>query len=327
VSEALKAARLATCEGIDVDLFVADFGLVRTPAVYATGNVVMSRFGTNYPALIPVGTTVLSNDGSLSFTVIADTANALFSADLQGYTVGLGVASASVPVTATQGGAAYNVQAGTLSLVASSIPGIDGVTNPTAFGNGRDAESDDALKARFVQYIAGLSKATLAAVGAEIAGVQAGLTYSIFPNSDPHGNFLPGNFVVTVDDGSGNPPRALLDSVYAAVDQVRALAETFSVQGPTIVQVTISMTISVSAGVDKPTAQLLVANAIRNYVDNLAVGAALSFNIISKIAFDVLPTGQISDVSQLLVNSQFGDAATVNPGQSGVVRVAQVVVN
>lgn len=323
----LKAARLATCEGDDVDLFVADFGLIRTAAVYATGTVTMSRFGTNFPALVPVGSTVLSNDGSLAFSVTADTSNPSFDAGLQGYVVPLGVTSVNVPVMAAAGGVAYNVQAGTLALLSSSIPGIDTVTNASAFGNGVDAESDDALKARFVQYIAGLSKGTLAAVGSAISAVQPGLTYSIFPNSAPNGSFLPGHFVVTVDDGSGDPAQSLLDSVYSAIDAVRAVAETFNVQGPTIVPVTISMTITVASGVNKDTARGLVSDAVRAYVDSLAVGASLSFNIISKIAFDVQPTGQITDVSQLLVNNAFGDAATVNPGQSGVVRLTQVVVN
>jgi hypothetical protein len=276
---------------------------------------------------VPVGTTVLSNDGSLSFTVIADTTNPSYDAALLGYIAPLGVASVSVPVQAAVGGAAYNVNAGTIALLSSSIPGIDTVTNPAAFGNGRDAESDAALKTRFVEYIAGLSKGTLLAVGAAVASVQPGLTYSIFPNSDPNGNFLPGHFVVTVDDGSGNPQQSLLNEVYAAVDTVRAIAETFSVHGPTIVPVTISMTIAVAAGVDKPTAQGLVVAAIQSFVDNLAVGAILSFNIVPKLAFDVLPAGQITDVSSLLVNGKFGDAATIDPGQSGVVRVTQVVVN
>lgn len=325
--QVLNAARLSTCEGSDVDLFVGDFGLTRTAAVAATGHVTLSRYGSNFPALIPVGMAVLSSDGALTYYVTSDPTHGLWNAALNGYQVGIGVTDATVPVQAAAGGVASNIQSGGIALIASSIPGIDTVTNANPLSNGRDAETDDALKARFVQYIAGLSKATTAAVGAAITSVQPGLTYNIFANVDPSGNALPGHFVITVDDGSGDPPQTLLDAIYTAVDAVRAITETFNVQGPTIVQVVISMTITVAAGVNKAVAQGLVAEAITSYVDNLGVGAILPFNLVSKLAFDVLPSGQIVDVSSLTINGQFGDAATVDPGKSGVVRVSQVVVN
>ena len=115
------------------------------------------------------------------------------------------MASISVPVQANVPGVAGNVGAGTISLLASGISGVDTVTNPVAFATGIDAETDDAARARFGQFIASLAKATAQAVGAAVAGVQSGLLYQVVRNS-PRG----GTITVYVDDGSGAPSAALL---------------------------------------------------------------------------------------------------------------------
>jgi uncharacterized phage protein gp47/JayE len=92
-------------------------------------------------------------------------------------------------------GAAGNVQPGTISLIASAIPGIDTVTNALAFTNGENAETDAAFRARFQLYIAGLSKATSAAVDSAVAAVQDGITYVVLENQSTTGAYQPGNFV------------------------------------------------------------------------------------------------------------------------------------
>ena len=64
-------------------------------------------------------------------------------------------------------------------------------------------------------------RATPVAVGYAISSLQQGLRYTIAENVDTSGAARMGNFVVTVDDGSGNPPSSLLGTVAAAVDAVR----------------------------------------------------------------------------------------------------------
>ena len=217
ILEVLQMTRAATSNGTDLDSWMADFTLTRLPAVSANGIVTFSRFAPVSSALVPVGTTVRTADGSQSFNVIADTTNAAYSAAQGGYLLASGYASVDVPVTAATPGTAGNVQAGTVSLIVSALPGIDTVNNAAAFQGGLDAESDAALRARFQNFLSSRSRATTAAVAYAIASIQQGLAYTIQENVAPDGSVRMGCFIVTIDDGTGFPPSSLLTTVSSAV--------------------------------------------------------------------------------------------------------------
>src|SRR5208282_4965010 len=109
-------------------------------------------------------------------------------------------------------GSAGNVLANTISLIATAIPGVDLVTNQAATQSGLNAESDAAFRLRFQNYLQSRSRATISAVGYAICSIQQGLDFVIAENVDPSGARLIGSFVITVDDGSGYPPPALLST-------------------------------------------------------------------------------------------------------------------
>ncbi len=54
---------------------------------------------------------------------------------------------------AAQSGAGSNVQAGTITVLTTPIPGVDLVINAAPMAGGDDPESDAALRARFTLYI------------------------------------------------------------------------------------------------------------------------------------------------------------------------------
>ncbi len=155
----LQVTRAATSVGSDLDTWMADFGVVRETAVAATGSVTFSRFSVGQTALIVPyynadgttnvnGVTVKTADGTEIFGVATDSTNALWNAGQGGYLVPAATASATVLVQAQSVSSQGNVGAGTISLLASGIAGIDTVTNAVAFTNGIDAETDAAFRAR-----------------------------------------------------------------------------------------------------------------------------------------------------------------------------------
>ena len=101
-------------------------------------------------------------------------------------------------------------------------------SNTRPLQNGLNAEFDDAFRARFRDFIQSRSRATPLAVGNAIGTVQQGLQYAIAENVDAAGSARTGNFVVTVDDGSGAPSSSLLQLVTTAVEAVRPLGSTFT---------------------------------------------------------------------------------------------------
>jgi uncharacterized phage protein gp47/JayE len=318
----LQTTRAATSNGTDLDSWMNDFAVVRLPAVAANGVVSFSRFVPSTAALVPVGTVVKTADGTQSFAVVQAPSNASFSASLGGFMLAVGTASADVPVSALVPGVAGNVQAGAVTLIAAAIPGVDLVGNAAPFLDGQDAESDPALRARFQNYLASRSRATNVAVGYAVSSIQQGLQYAIQENVMPDGTARMGSFVVTVDDGSGNPSAALIAAVTAAVDAVRPLGSSFGVMPPIVVQAAVSMVVSVGPGVVHADAAQAVAAAVIAYINALPVGAPLAWSRLTQVAYDAQPA--VTNVTSVLLNGATADLA---PGIAGVVKAGAIAVN
>jgi uncharacterized phage protein gp47/JayE len=233
----------------------------------------------------------------------------------------IGAASISVPVTAVVAGSAGNVQAGTISLIAAAIPGVDTVTNAAPTAGGLDSESDAALRARFSAYLASLFKATTAAVGYAVATVQQGLQYTIRENVTQSGAALPGCFVVTIDDGTGAPPTSLLTAVANAIEAVRPIGSTWTVVPPAVTTANVSLTIVTAPTAVYATVQAQVSAALTSYVNSLPVGAALPWSRLAQVAYGASPA--VINVLSALLNGGTGD---IVPGAGGVVKAGSVAV-
>jgi uncharacterized phage protein gp47/JayE len=320
ILQVLATTRLATSSGADCDSFGADFGFVRLPAVAAGGQVTFSRFTPSSSAFISVGTAVSTTDNSQSFAVSADPTNPAFNGT--GYTLASGVASLIVPVVAVAAGSAGNVQAGSISVIASAIAGVDTVQNQLALTGGLDAESDSAFRLRFGSYLASLSRATNVAIGAAMAGIQQGLTYTISENVDQTGAAQMGHFVVTVDNGTGTPPGWLLNEVQQAVDAVRPVGSSFAVQGPIVTDANVSMTLTTAPGVSHHDAVVAAAAAIEDYIAGLPIGATLNYTRLAQLAYAA--SSAVTNVSAVVLN---GGTADLAPPLFGVIRSGTVAVS
>ena len=321
IVQVLATTRLATSSGTDCDSFGADFGFARLPAVAASGQVTFARFTPSIAAFIPVGTVVSTTANTLSFWVVADTTNPAYSAASNGFTLAAGVAGLNVTVVANVAGSAGNVQPGAISLLSSAVSGVDTVTNANALSNGIDAESDTAFRARFGNYLASLSRATDIAIGSAITAIQQGLSYAINENVNQADAPQMGYFVVTVDDGSGNPPASLLSAVQMAVNAVRPVGTSFAVQGPVVASANVAVTLLTATGTSHTAAVAAVATAIDAYIASLPVGATLSYTRLAQLAYDA--SSAVTNLSGLLLN---GGAVDLVPPVFGVVRAGTVTV-
>lgn len=309
ILQTLTLTRASTSVGDDLDTWVADYGVSRLPAVPSTGTVTFSRFTATQQAVVPVGATVQTADGSQNFAVTADPANTAYSAALGGYVLLANTSSVNVPVQNTAGGAAGNVQANTITVITSPIPGVDAVTNAAGFINGIDAESDAALRTRFVLFLASLSKATKGAVGAAILGVQQGLNYTLTENQNYNGTTNNGYFYAVIDDGSGNASAGLLSSVASAIDAVRPLCSTFGVFAPVQVTANVAMTLTVASGYTAATVKTAVATALQNFINGLTLGTTLPYTQLASIAYSV---PGVVNATGIQLNGGTADLAATN---------------
>jgi hypothetical protein len=326
ILQVLAISRLATSFGTDVDSFVNDYGLYRLSSSASAGSVTFSRIQTTNSALIPVGAQVQSADGTQTFTVIIDATNSAYSASLAGFLLPAGVASVSLLVTSANVGTATNVVAGAVNRLLTSISGVDYVNNAGAMSGGANAETDAALKIRFVLYLASLSKATASAIGFAVTSLQLGIQYTLTANVNYAGQAQLGYFYVVVDDGTGAPPAALLASAYAVIQPVVALTISFGVFAPIVTTATVSGTIIVAPGYNATTVKAAVAVAWTNYIANLGLGVGLNYVALGAVATGIVSAGaQVGGVpgcvgvDNFLLNAGTADIAanaqyTIKPG-------------
>lgn len=322
ILQVLQTARATTSTGSDLDSWMADFGLVRLPASASSGIVTFFRFATTLSASIPPGTMVKTGDGLLTFSVVASSSVSIWDATSNSYIIPAGVASAAIPVVCNQAGQVGNVVAGSISIIASSLPGIDQVSNPSSFTDGRDAETDQSFRSRFVLYLAGLSRATPIAIRSAIANVQQGLSIQILEGMTAGGHPSPGNFVVFVDDGSGYPSSALLGTVSTAIESVRPIGTSAAVLAPTVIPVAVSLTAGLSkSDVSYPAASGIIQDAIASYLGSLAIGQDVALSKIMQVAFNAIPSA--ATISNIALNGAATDIAVatgsvVKPGPISV---------
>lgn len=316
IMEVLATTRAATSKGADLDSWVADFGLARLPAAPAHGQVTFGRATPGLGATVPIGAMVRTGtDASAEiFTVSADASNPAWTGG--GYRLAASDVSVTVPVVAQRAGQSGNVLAGSVVMLASAIPGVDTVFNAGPMLGGLDAESDEALRSRFGEFLDSRTRATAQAIGFAILSLQQNVSYTIAERVDTAGAVRPGHFTVTVDDGTGAPSASFLAKVAAAIEPIRPLGSTFSVRAPLIIQVTIQ------AHVTGPSDALdAVTAAIVAFISRLPIGAPLIISRLYQVAYDA--DNRVSNVRAVSINSASLD---LTPPSYGLLRPLTVSV-
>lgn len=313
IFKTLQATRLASCAGADCDTFGADFLFGRYPAVSATGQVVFTRFTAPNALNIPLGTLVRTSDNLVTYQVIADSNNSSYNAGAQAYVMNPGVLQLSVLVQAVVPGAIGNVAQGTITKIASSLP-IGSISNPAAFINGVDQESDAAYKARFQLYINTRYASTTLAIANAIVATDPAVTYTIQENlTGIDGTPLPGHVQITVDDGTGFPPDLLITTLQSNIDQVRPASVSFFLEPADPITVSLQMNTTWNSGYNRNNYVGIISTAVQNYINSLAVGQSLYLTRLYQVIYDSVP-GALKDVYGLTVNGGTADLV-ITPSQ------------
>lgn len=322
VLQVLQTTRASTSTGADLNSWMADFGLDRLPPVAATGTVTFSRFATNLLALVPAGSVVKTADGALSYLVVEDSALSIWQSGSQGYVIPSGVASADLPIRCMTGGIVGNVLAQMVNVIASSLPGIDQVSNSNPLTDGTDAETDQELRNRFQGFLASRSRATLGAVRNAIAGVRQGLDIAIGENTAVGGSARIGSFLIIVDDGTGYPADDLLSAIASAVDSVRPIGTAFSVIAPKVLTASVSLTVAFASATDQTTGIANIQAQVVTYLNGLAIGNAASITGLAQRVYQV--GSEILNIKDVQIN---GNGFDLIPPPLTVIKAGQIMVS
>lgn len=306
VLQVLALTRFASSYGSDADSWGADWGFYRLPASVAAGYVTFSRFTPTNTAFIPVGSQVQTADGTQQFQVVADTTNPAYSATpTPGYTIAAGTASLTAKVQSVNASINANVLPGTISVLLTSISGVDYCLNALATAGGANAESDAAFKARFPLFLQSLARGTPAAIQAAILAIQPGMQCQVYENQTLSGTTQPGFLTIIVDDGTGSPSASVLSQAGTIANLYRAAGVQFAIYGPTPVTVNVSFTLTTASGYNHSTLVAGAVTAVTAYIDALLDGASLSYSRLYQVIYD--SSAGVIDVTALLVNGGTSD--------------------
>lgn len=149
-----QALNLAIQEAIPASLYAA-FDFQRLPAAIAHGKIRVT--------IAPLSTdfTLTAGPNGASFSTAGGEANFVLDEDL---TIPAGQTVGEAAAVCTTSGVVGNVPANTITLFTGASLAVESVTNPLSFSMGSDGESDQAMKARFVAYIASIARATPASL-------------------------------------------------------------------------------------------------------------------------------------------------------------------
>lgn len=320
----LNITRLSTSTGNDIDTFIADFGCPpREAAVSASGQVTFSRFTPTAQAIIPAGiytpnssgsggtysggAMVLTADSTQPFQVIPDSTQTYWNAAQNAYVIPAGVTSAQATVLAQNAGIQGNVAAGTITTISTAIQYVDTVTNPNAFANGVNEESDAAVQARFQTYVSGLRAAIRSAVVSAIEGVQQNVQYEIVENQTLAGVSQPGFFYVVISPYSN----ALHDAIYAAINAIRGLSITFAVYAASNLTANVTTTVTAASGYTLANVEAAVQTAIQNFIASVPLGGTLSWTQLFSVIWAVPGVASVANTM------------TINGGNADLVATAQ----
>jgi len=292
------------------------FDFQRKDESFSSGTVVFSRQNADLVQIdIPIGTIVSTTTG-ITYT----TQNQV--SILSGATD-----SSAANITADEAGVTSNVLVGEISVINSSVDGINSVTNNTATSGGADVESNSEYFTRFTNYILGLAGSNgngVLTAATTVATIISGFVEDHFP---PESGLY--NFTIYVDDGSGSVPQDTLDEIELKLRGNNtsdypgyvAAGINFRVMSAGLVPIAVEYTAQIDPlntnAIDiKP----ILETVIKNYVDNLWVGKSV---IRAELIRLVQGTGGVvnvtvmdlngSDTDVIITSSQVARVSTITP--------------
>ena len=268
-------------------------GLSRRAATQATGEItVTGRQG----AVIP--------QGSLFSTVtVGEQLSVDFETTQPGEIPESG--TLTIPVRCTQSGTVGNVPAGTIVLIASSLPGVNTVTNGSACSGGTETEDDESLRARILEYDRGQGESFVGNMAdykrwaMSVPGVGAAI---VIPAQDDSGLVT-----IVVTDSNGAPAtEELCQDVYdyimrpdAPEERPAPINALLLVKPPESLQITISATVEFLDGFSEETVKESFQKSVTAYFGDAPDDGEIKY---TRIAALLSAVEGVNDFKNLLLD-------------------------
>lgn len=274
----LPVAFVDESSGAYIDARCAEYGIERKAGTKATAIMALTgRVGT----VVPAGTAFLTPEG-LEFDL------------LEAVILAGGAGQGTVEAAAV--GSAYNVEAGAITQMVVTLPGLDAWTNEAAVG-GSDAETDEALYGRLSAHLQ--KPRTSGNVydyeqwALEIEGVGAVRVTSLWDG--------PGTVKIVVAGPNREPvAEAVVDACAAHIEGLRPIGATVTVRSAIGLTVNVAATVTIEPSTTPAAVAVAFRARLEEHLKSIAfTGQDLLYN---RVAYLLLGIDGVSDYSVLTVN-------------------------
>lgn len=265
------------------------FGFSLQPATKASGMVTFTGAPTSSNITIPAGTLVSTTSTSTPKTY----------ATTQDVTMLIGQTTVQAPVVCTSPGVFGNTPSASITRMNTTINGITAVTNVAAINNGKDRETEEQRRIRFIEYVSTLSRGTIAAVeyGAKTAMIfnEDGEVVETVANAVVYEPFMHGAnepvgvFRIYIYNGYGDTSDELVAATQQAVDGYvtesgtkipgwKAAGVICQVLKATETTLDITASVFIRSGYDTGSIENLVTTAFDQYIGAIGIGKPFIYN-------------------------------------------------
>jgi uncharacterized phage protein gp47/JayE len=211
----LDSSQIEYAEGDALGLLTALIGVSRDAGSRATGLATFTReTAATVDYVVPIGTRIMNDSSS---PVIFETT--------EKSTMTAGNQDVVCPIRSVEIGGATNVKASTLTVLVSSVPGIEGVYNHIETAGGSDEEDDETLRERAARSVGQGKSATPASIVRAVEDVAGSEKVDIAVNSSSQDNSgtggLPDHSFEIIASGNysdGDVAQAILDTMAAGAN-------------------------------------------------------------------------------------------------------------
>jgi uncharacterized phage protein gp47/JayE len=310
VDQIYKAMNIDTATGIDLDNIVAILGVTRKKATYAEGIVTFGRsdiydtdIAIQYAQMV---STRKNNSNGITYEFIVIDDNAKLKA---------GELQTIVNIRSTEPGAMY-LPAGSITIMNTPVIGIEYVTNLTEFRGGTDEETDESLRQRAKQALAGLGKGTNAALRSALLNVSGVVDAIVLDLNRGVGT---SDIVVITNDMP--PSTALMNEIEYIINITKSAGIDVGTIYPSIYTQDISVTITDITGAVVSQDNINSAgNAIVEYCNSMSVGDVLIVSQLERVIGNAIDDGDID----VIVTTPSGNIST---SSTQVIRCGTITIN
>lgn len=310
IGQIYKAMNIDTATGSDLDAVVALLGVTRKPATYAEGTVVFGRsdiYDTDIPIQYAqmVSTKQDASSGNIYEFIVIDEGAKLVAGNLQ----------TTVNIRAIEPGSIF-LPTGTITVMNTPIIGIEYVTNVIQFSSGTNEETDDELRDRAKQALAGLGKGTNTAIRSallELPGVMDAVVMDM--------NRGVGTADVIMITNDIPPSESLMNEIDYTIGITKSAGIDVGIVYPTIKTQDITVKIVDITGAMISQDNIDKANkAIGDYCNKLSVGDVLIISQLERAIGNAINSSDIDVVVQV-------PATNIVPSSTEVIRCGTITID